>query len=71
MPINPTMPAPNRSIMTSSGIGNRLRVKMLKLKASAFLTNIYKGDIPSKRKSIFNFLNPSKYCFINSGSILA
>jgi len=34
-PRNPTMPAPKRSIMTSSGIGTRLIVKMLKLKAFA------------------------------------
>jgi hypothetical protein len=35
-PINPTMPAPSRSIITSSEIGNEFVAKMLKLKASAF-----------------------------------
>jgi hypothetical protein len=35
-PINPTMPATKRRIMTSSGIGIRLIAKILRLKASAF-----------------------------------
>lgn len=34
-PINPTMPVPKRSMMTSSGIGNPFVVKILKLKAPA------------------------------------
>jgi hypothetical protein len=38
-PINPTMPATKRRIMTSSGIGIRLIAKMLRVKASAFWAN--------------------------------
>jgi len=52
------MPAPKRRMMTSSGIGIRLSAKMLKLKASASLANIYKGDKPNNMHISFNLQYP-------------
>lgn len=62
--INPTMPAPNKSITTSSEIGSRFIAKMLKLKASAFWA-IVKKDKPNNVQNVFNFLCP----FLCSGSV--
>ncbi len=57
-PMKPTMPAPKRSIMTSPGIGIRLIVRKLKLKASASRANIKKQDKPNKLNNVFNFAHP-------------